>query len=104
MIGANGAGKTTTLHTVSGILPKAGGNIYLEGKDITKIPAHKLVQLGISQVPEGRRVFSQMTVLENLKMGAFTRKDKESVIEKDLKDDISLQNTIDVLTKKINPQ
>ena len=86
LIGANGAGKTTTLHTVSGILPKAGGNIYLEGKDITKIPAHKLVQLGISQVPEGRRVFSQMTVLENLKMGAFTRKDKESVIEKDLKD------------------
>lgn len=86
LIGANGAGKTTTLHTVSGILPKAGGNIYLEGKDITKIPAHKLVQLGISQVPEGRRVFSQMTVLENLKMGAFTRKDKESVIEADLKD------------------
>lgn len=86
LIGANGAGKTTTLHTVSGILPKAGGNIYLEGKDITKIPAHKLVQLGISQVPEGRRVFSQMTVLENLKMGAFTRKDKDFVIEKDLKD------------------
>lgn len=86
LIGANGAGKTTTLHTVSGILPKAGGNIYLEGKDITKIPAHKLVQLGISQVPEGRRVFSQMTVLENLKMGAFTRKEKDSVIENDLKD------------------
>ena len=86
LIGANGAGKTTTLHTVSGILPKAGGNIYLEGKDITKIPAHKLVQLGISQVPEGRRVFSQMTVLENLKMGAFTRKDKDAAIEKDLKD------------------
>ena len=86
LIGANGAGKTTTLHTVSGILPKAGGNIYLEGKDITKIPAHKLVQLGISQVPEGRRVFSQMTVLENLKMGAFTRKEKDSVIEKELKD------------------
>ena len=55
LIGANGAGKTTTLHTVSGILPKAGGNIYLEGKDITKIPAHKLVQLGISQVALSRR-------------------------------------------------
>lgn len=86
LIGANGAGKTTTLHTVSGILPIAGGNIYLEGKDITKVPAHKIVKMGISQVPEGRRVFSQMTVLENLKMGAFTRKEKDSVIENDLKD------------------
>ncbi len=83
LIGANGAGKTTTLHTISGILPVAGGNIVLNGTDITKMPAHKIVRMGISQVPEGRRVFSQLSVLENLKMGAFIRKDKDA-IEEDL--------------------
>ncbi len=83
LIGANGAGKTTTLHTISGILPVAAGNIVLNGTDITKIPAHKIVRMGISQVPEGRRVFSQLSVLENLKMGAFIRNDKAG-IEEDL--------------------
>lgn len=83
LIGANGAGKTTTLQTISGILPVTSGNIVLNGQDITKVPAHKIVRLGISQVPEGRRVFSQLSVLDNLKMGAFIRNDKEQ-IEADL--------------------
>ena len=83
LIGANGAGKTTTLQTISGILPVTSGNIILNGQDITKIPAHKIVRLGISQVPEGRRVFSQLSVLDNLKMGAYIRNDKEQ-IEADL--------------------
>lgn len=84
LIGANGAGKTTTLHTISGILQSSGGNIIYEGRDITKLPAHKIVALGISQVPEGRRVFAQLSVLENLKLGAYIRKDKAG-IEADLK-------------------
>ena len=79
LIGANGAGKTTTLHTISGILPVTSGNIILNGQDITKVPAHKIVRLGISQVPEGRRVFSQLSVLDNLKMGAYIRNDKEQI-------------------------
>lgn len=84
LIGANGAGKTTTLHTISGILQASGGNIIYDGRDITKLPAHKIVNTGISQVPEGRRVFAQLSVLENLKLGAYIRKDK-SGIEADLK-------------------
>ena len=83
LIGANGAGKTTTLQTISGILPVTSGNIILNGQDITKVPAHKIVRLGISQVPEGRRVFSQLSVLDNLKMGAYIRNDKDQ-IEADL--------------------
>lgn len=85
LIGANGAGKTTTLHTISGILQASSGNIIYDGKDITKVPAHKIVNYGISQVPEGRRVFAQLSVLENLKLGAYIRKDKDE-IEKDLRD------------------
>lgn len=64
LIGANGAGKTTTLHAISGILPSASGKIIYNGQNITKTPAHKIVKLGISQVPEGRRVFSQLSVFE----------------------------------------
>lgn len=81
LIGANGAGKTTTLHTISGILQASSGNIIYDGKDITKVQAHKIVNLGISQVPEGRRVFAQLSVLENLKLGAFIRKDKDGIEE-----------------------
>ena len=81
LIGANGAGKTTILHTVSGLLNKTAGTVFFEGKDITKEPAHKIVSLGMAHVPEGRRVFSQLTVLENLNMGAYTRKDKKEVEE-----------------------
>ena len=74
LIGANGAGKSTTLNTVSGLLRSKTGSIYFLGEDIGKVPAHKLVDKGLSQVPEGRRVFQQMTVQENLEMGAFTEK------------------------------
>ena len=79
LIGSNGAGKTTTLHTISGILPAASGKITYNGKNITKVPAHNIVKLGISQVPEGRRVFSQLSVYENLIMGAYIRKDKDGI-------------------------
>jgi len=81
LIGANGAGKTTTLHTLTGLLPAKQGSIVFEGKDITKMPAHKIVEMGIAHVPEGRRVFSQLSVYENLIMGAYTRKDKKEIAE-----------------------
>ena len=73
LIGANGAGKTTTLHTITGLLPSKGGTVTFEGRDITRKPGHAIVRLGMSHVPEGRRVFLQMSVEENLEMGAFTR-------------------------------
>ncbi|MCH5344759.1 MAG: ABC transporter ATP-binding protein [Acetatifactor sp.] len=79
LIGANGAGKTTILHTISGLLAPKEGSITFEGKDIVKIPGHKIVSMGMAHVPEGRRVFAQMSVLQNLKMGAYTRKDKEEI-------------------------
>ena len=81
LIGANGAGKTTTLHTVTGLLPAKHGSIIFEGVDITKMPAHKIVEMGIAHVPEGRRVFSQLSVYENLIMGAYTRKDKKEIAD-----------------------
>ena len=81
LIGANGAGKTTTLQTLTGILPAKAGKILFEGKDITKIPAHKIVEMGIAHVPEGRRVFADMSVYENLLMGAYTRKDKTEIAD-----------------------
>ncbi|MCF0129349.1 MAG: ABC transporter ATP-binding protein [Pseudobutyrivibrio sp.] len=79
LIGANGAGKTTTLQTISGMLTPKSGRVLLEGVDVTKVPGHKIVSMGMAHVPEGRRVFSQLTVLENLKMGAYTRKDKAEI-------------------------
>lgn len=79
LIGANGAGKTTTLHTITGLIRAKAGSIFYEGKNVTRIPGDKLVQMGIAHVPEGRRVFSSMTVLQNLKMGAYTRKDKAEI-------------------------
>ena len=81
LIGANGAGKTTTLQTLTGIIPSKAGSITFEGKDITKIPAHKIVEMGMAHVPEGRRVFADMTVYENLLMGAYTRKDKNEIAQ-----------------------
>jgi branched-chain amino acid transport system ATP-binding protein len=81
LIGANGAGKTTTLHTLSGLIDADKGDILYKGENLTKIPNHKIVSLGMAQVPEGRRVFAEMTVLQNLKMGAYTRKDKAEINE-----------------------
>ena len=81
LIGANGAGKTTTMHTISGLLKPAEGSILLDGVDITKIPAHKIVAMGLAQIPERRRVFASQTVEENLDLGAFTRKDKEGIAQ-----------------------
>lgn len=81
LIGANGAGKTTILHTVTGLLPVKAGSISFCKADLTKIPAHKIVSMGMAHVPEGRRIFQELTVLDNLKLGAFTRKDKEEINE-----------------------
>ena len=79
LIGANGAGKTTTLHTVTGLLRAKSGHIIYDGQDITKVPPHKIVTMGMAHVPEGRRVFANMTVLQNLKMGAFFFSKKSKV-------------------------
>ena len=81
LIGSNGAGKTTTLHALTGLVPAKSGSILFEGQDIRKIPGHKIVSMGMAHVPEGRRVFAQLSVYENLKMGAYTRKDKEEIKE-----------------------
>lgn len=81
LIGANGAGKTTTLKTISGLQPAASGTIKFRGEDIIGAPAHKIVDMGISQAPEGRGIFPGMSVEENLSMGAYARKDKEKVGE-----------------------
>lgn len=81
LIGANGAGKTTTLHTITGLLAPKSGSVLFEGKDITKVPAHKIVSMGMAHVPEGRRVFAELSVYENLKLGAYTRKDKKEIEE-----------------------
>lgn len=79
LIGANGAGKTTILQTITGMIPAKRGSILFDGVDITKIPGHKIVPMGMAHVPEGRRVFSQLSVLDNLKLGAYSRKDKNEV-------------------------
>lgn len=81
LIGANGAGKTTTLRTISGLIKPTSGTVTLLDQEITAMPAPKRVELGLSQVPEGRRIFPEMTVLENLEMGAFLRKDKPGIKE-----------------------
>ena len=81
LIGANGAGKTTTLQTITGMLNAQAGSIQFEGTELTKIPGHKIVSMGMAHVPEGRRVFAQLSVLENLKLGAYTRKDKTEIEE-----------------------
>ena len=79
LIGANGAGKTTTMHTLSGLLKTKEGQILLDGKDLTKVKANKIVGMGLVQVPEGRRVFTQMSVEENLQLGAYLRHDKSEI-------------------------
>lgn len=79
LIGANGAGKTTILQTITGLVAPKNGSILFEGKELSKIPAHKIVPLGMAHVPEGRRIFAQLTVFENLKMGAYTRNNKDEI-------------------------
>ncbi len=81
LIGANGAGKTTTLHAITGLLRPKSGKIIFDGKDLTKAPAHKIVEMGMAHVPEGRRVFQSLTVLANLKLGAYTKHSKAEVAE-----------------------
>ena len=77
LIGANGAGKTTTLHTITGLLKAKSGSVKFEGKELTKMPPHKIVEMGMAHVPEGRRIFQQLSVYKNLDLGAYTRKDKQ---------------------------
>ena len=84
LIGANGAGKTTTLKTISGLRPASSGSIVFDGEDISKLPAHERVKLGISQAPEGRGIFPGMTVLENLEMGKYHLKMRQAEINEDL--------------------
>lgn len=79
LIGANGAGKTTVLHTITGLMKAKGGTIQFEGKDLLKTPAHKIVSMGMAHVPEGRRIFAQLSVYDNLKLGAYTRSDKGEI-------------------------
>jgi branched-chain amino acid transport system ATP-binding protein len=90
LIGANGAGKTTTLKTISGLRKISSGSIFFDGQDISNMPAHERVDLGISQVPEGRGIFPGMTVLENLEMGKFNRRQRKSEIKEDLEKVYSL--------------
>lgn len=81
LIGANGAGKTTILHTVTGLVPAKAGSIMFEGADLTRTPSHKIVSMGMAHVPEGRRIFQELSVYENLQLGAFTRRDKAEIAE-----------------------
>lgn len=82
LIGANGAGKTTIMHALNGLIAKSGGSVHFNGQDITNTPAHKLVSLGMAQVPEGRRIFGELTVLDNLKMGFYSKSDKALLNER----------------------
>ena len=84
LIGANGAGKTTTMQSTVGLIPKKGGKVIFDGNDITKIPCHKVVHLGMTQVPEGRRIFGELTVYENLLMGAYSVKNKKADFKADI--------------------
>lgn len=79
LIGANGAGKTTTMQSIMGLIPSQGGTVKFDGSDITHTPCHKIVHMGMTQVPEGRRVFQELTVYENLLMGAYAQKDKNGI-------------------------
>ena len=83
LIGANGAGKTTTMQSIIGLIPSRSGSVIYDGNDITKMPCHKIVHLGMSQVPEGRRVFQELTVYENLVMGAYSKK-KDAAFKEDI--------------------
>ncbi len=81
LVGANGAGKTTVLHTISGLLRASTGEVLLDGKNLQKVPAHSIIEMGLAHVPEGRHIFSRMTVEENLRMGAYIIKDAKQISE-----------------------
>lgn len=83
LIGANGAGKTTTMQSIIGLIPSRGGSVVFDGQDITKMPCHEIVHSGLTQVPEGRRIFQELTVYENLLMGGFSQKD-QTILKKDI--------------------
>lgn len=89
LIGANGAGKTTIMHSINGLIPTAGGSITFDNNDLMHVPAHKIVSLGLTQVPEGRRIFQELSVKDNLTLGAFSRSSKAEI-----------QKTLDVVYKK----
>lgn len=84
MIGANGAGKTTTIRTVSGLVRPRAGRVFFEGEEITRVPPHKLVERGLCQVPEGRRIFANLTVLENLQLGAYVHRHNPAQVREDM--------------------
>ncbi len=81
LIGANGAGKTTIMHALCNLIPKQSGKVSFANQDVTAVPAHKLVPMGVAQVPEGRRIFQELTVAENLRLGSYTRNDKKEIEE-----------------------
>lgn len=81
LIGANGAGKTTTLHTITGLLKAKSGSVKFEGRELTKMPPHKIVKMGMAHVPEGRRIFQQLSVYKNLDLGAYSRSDRKEYAE-----------------------
>ena len=81
LIGANGAGKTTTLHTITGLVHPKSGSVLYKGQELTHVPAHKIVSMGMVHVPEGRRIFQNLTVYDNLLLGAYSRKDKKEIEE-----------------------
>ena len=83
LIGANGAGKTTLMQTISGLIPSSSGTIFFQGNNITKTKAHKICQMGIAQVPEGRRIFSNLSVIDNIELGAFSRNESQSILEEE---------------------
>lgn len=89
LIGANGAGKTTIMHSINGLIPTAGGSITFDNNDLMHVPAHKIVSLGLTQVPEGRRIFQELSVKDNLTLGAFSRSSKAEI-----------QKTLDVVYEK----
>ena len=98
IVGPNGAGKTTTLRTICGLVKVSGGEIYFDNQKISKMPSHKIVRCGIAHCPEGRQIWPKMTVIENLKLGAFSRKDKDGILE----DIEKMFNTFKILKERRN--
>ena len=103
LIGANGAGKTTILHTITGLLKPKSGSVMFEGKELTTTPAHEIVKLGMAHVPEGRRVFADLSVYDNLMLGAYTRKDKNEIYSSTYRGSISSKWCTSTLGEHCSP-